>query len=273
MDNLGDLILIGFVIGTLGTLIGAGGGFILVPILLLAHPEMSPEVITAISIAIVALNALSGTAAYARAGRIDYKAGLSFGLFAIPGSIAGALIVRYLPLGAFHIIFGLLILFLAVYLFIKKADPAAVAGPAPTGRNFRSRALTDRNGNRFSYHYNQTLGAAISVVVGFISPILGIGGGIIHVPAMVRLLRFPVYVATATSHFILAIMATVSVTVHFFNGSYDDPLVLKIITGLAIGVVTGAQLGAFLSHRIRTPVILRIMSVCLIAAGVRILFL
>ena len=76
MDNLIALICAGFIVGAAGTLIGAGGGFILVPLLILTHPEYSPEIVTAISIAIVASNATSGSIAYSSSGRIDYKAGI-----------------------------------------------------------------------------------------------------------------------------------------------------------------------------------------------------
>ena len=101
---------------------------------------------------------------------------------------------------------------------------------------------------------------------------LGIGGGIIHVPAMVQWLRFPVYIATATSHFILAIMSTVSVAVHIFQGSYNDVHVQKLLLGLCIGVIPGAQLGAFISHKIQTNLIIKILALCLALVALRILF-
>ncbi|HTN16961.1 MAG TPA: sulfite exporter TauE/SafE family protein, partial [Chitinophagaceae bacterium] len=94
MDNFFVLLCAGFLIGTLGTLIGAGGGFILVPLLLLTHPELSPEVVTAISMGLVACNAISGSLAYARIGRIDYRAGLLFAVFTIPGSILGVMATK-----------------------------------------------------------------------------------------------------------------------------------------------------------------------------------
>ena len=90
-------------------------------------------------------------------------------------------------------------------------------------------------------------------------------------PAMVEWLRFPVHIATATSHFILAIMATVSVIVHIAGGSYDDPVILKMTIGLIIGVVPGAQLGAYLSRSMHGRMIIKALAISLGIVGVRIL--
>ena len=274
MDNLFLLIIIGFIIGTFGTLIGAGGGFLLVPLLILTNPNMPPKVTTAISIAVVALNAISGSVAYARAKRIDYKAGLLFGAFTIPGSIIGVYLVKYIPRNIFNIVFGIMLVVLAVYLIVKNRKNKDSATPAADAEqtHLTSHHLTDSSGTVFSFSFNKTYGIIISLFVGFLSPMLGIGGGIIHVPAMVQWLQFPVYIATATSHFILAIMSTVSVIVHIFQGSYNDAHVQKTLLGLGLGVVPGAQLGAYISHKINTNLIIKILAVCLGLVGIRILF-
>lgn len=271
MDNWIVLICIGSIVGAAGTLIGAGGGFILVPLLILIHPEFSPEIVTAISIAIVASNAISGSIAYASSGRIDYKAGLLFAIFTIPGSIAGVYTTKYIPKEVFHFVFGFLLILLAVFLFIKKQSAGSVHSSAEN-KHWKHHVLTDKEGKTYHYSFNQSKGIFISILVGYLSPILGIGGGIIHVPALVNWLHFPVYVATATSHFILAIMATVSVIVHIINGNYHDPHVLRMVIALSIGVVPGAQLGAFLSHKIHGNIIIRALAICLAIVGLRILF-
>ena len=85
------LIPLGLVIGAGGTLIGAGGGFILIPVLLLLFPSESAEIITSISLAVVFFNTLSGSGAYVRMKRIDYKSALLFSAATIPGAILGAL--------------------------------------------------------------------------------------------------------------------------------------------------------------------------------------
>lgn len=273
MESLGLLIIVGFFVGTLGTFLGAGGGFILVPILLFTNPNLKPEVITAISIAIVACNALSGTIAYAKAKRIDYKAGLAFAFLTIPGSILGALSTKFISKYLFDILFGAVLLFIAVYLFFKgesKADPVEYA---TARRGWKHHIIKDKSGELYSYSYNHYLGLCISFIVGFISPILGIGGGIIHVPALVNWLKFPVHIAVATSHFILVIMASVSVVVHIVEGNYSDGSIVRMVMGLGIGVMGGAQLGAFLSHKVKARFIIRILAVSLGLVGLRILIL
>jgi uncharacterized protein len=265
------LILAGFIIGSFGTLIGAGGGFLLVPLLLVYYPELGPEVITAISMAVVSVNAISGTAAYARSGRIDYKAGIIFALCTVPGSILGALTVQYIPTGIFMVVFGIILMILAGYLFYKNTARAPQLA-FTAGKGHTQHTLTDRGGTTYTYAYNSSTGNLISLLVGYVSPLLGIGGGIIHVPAMVNWLRFPVHIATATSHFILAVMATVTVITHATMGTYANPDVQHMILYLAIGVVPGAQLGAFFSHRLKSQVILQVLSACMVLVGIRILF-
>ncbi len=260
----------GLFIGTVGTLIGAGGGFILVPLLLIFYPELSPELVTAISIAVVSVNAISGTFAYARSGRIDYRAGITFALYTIPGSILGVLTVKYIPQQLFNTIFGVLLLVLAAYLFYKNRNAILTTKPEHK-QGYRQHTLTDNKGMTYTYSYNPLYGNLVSIVVGYISPLLGIGGGIIHVPAMVNWLKFPVHVATATSHFILAVMATVSVIVHAISGTYDNEGTVQMILLLALGVVPGAQLGALLSHKIKSNVIIQSLAVCMILVGIRIL--
>lgn len=270
MENYYVLIAIGFVIGAIGTLIGAGGGFVLVPILIILRPDLSPEIITAISMAVVASNAISGSVAYVSAKRVDFKAGFIFALCTIPGSVLGVLTTKVIPRNLFDVLFGILLLVIAIYLFIKGGNEHADKTISNKKGWFHQR-LRDKYGIEYEYAYNIRLGMLISVFVGYFSPLLGIGGGIIHVPAMTEWLLFPVHIATATSHFILAIMATVSVIVHYIEGNYDDPLILKMVIGLVIGVIPGAQLGAYLSRKMNGKFIIKALAISIAVVGIRIL--
>lgn len=272
IDNFYILLAVGFLIGTVGTLIGAGGGFILVPLLIIFHPELTPEQITAISMAVVACNAISGSAAYMAAKRVDYKAGVVFALFTIPGSILGVLTTKVIPRHIFDVIFGVVLFALAVFLFVRGGKKVTSSKPLLVQKGWVTTEITDKWKEKYNYSYDIRKGSLLSVFVGYFSPLLGIGGGIIHVPAMVEWLRFPVHIATATSHFILAFMATATVLVHFYNGSYNDPTISHMVLGLAIGVIPGAQLGAFLSRRLHGKIIIRALALSLMLVGIRILY-
>ncbi len=260
-------------IGTLGTLIGAGGGFILVPLLIFMRPDFSSETITAISMAIVACNAISGSVAYVSSGRVDFKAGLIFGACTIPGSILGVLTTKYISREIFDVVFGIVLLALSVFLFLKGGKKQTISKPVVAKKRWIHQKITDKWNEVYDYYYDIQKGSILSLFVGYFSPLLGIGGGIIHVPAMSEWLRFPVHIATATSHFILAIMATVSVIVHIYNGNYNDPVILKMTLLLAAGVIFGAQMGAFLSRKIKGKIIIKALAVSLGLVGVRILIL
>ena len=258
------LCLLGFGVGVFGTLVGAGGGFILTPVLLLVYPQSSPALITAISLVVVFFNAGSGSVAYARQRRIDFQSGSVFAVCTLPGSIAGVLLADKVSRPGFDVIMGVALTALAWWLVRgrrRREKPHRVAG--------QLRVIVDRDGNEYRYHANVRLGAAFSVVVGFVSSFLGIGGGVVHVPLLVTVLGFPTHVATATSHFVLAWMALVATLTHVVTGTFHGGVGLRRAAALSVGVVFGAQLGAMLSQRLSGTVIQRLLAVALLALGVR----
>lgn len=271
------LVPLGFVIGAYGTLIGAGGGFVLVPLLLLLYPKESPEVITSISLAVVFFNAASGSFAYGRMKRIDYKSGIIFSTATVPGAILGALTTAYVSRRVFDFVFGMMMIAASIYLLVCsskvrevkiRSQDDAVRRPSAF---FSTISLVDAEGASYSFAYNPFVGVGLSLFVGYISSLLGVGGGFIHVPALVHFLNFPVHIATATSQFILAIMALTGTVVHIVTGTFSHGVRRTIM--LAVGVVAGAQLGANLSSRIRGDWIIRGLAVALAFVGVRILIM
>lgn len=280
MDILGypltaaaGLCLLGFVVGAFGTMIGAGGGFLLAPALLLLYPHERPETVTAISLAVVFCNAASGSVAYARLRRIEYRSGLIFAAVSVPGALLGAYTTNFLPRRAFDLLFGALLLALGAFVVAgaRRSVAAAPEGTVPAAKGAVQARLTDRSGETYAWTYPMGTGVGLSVGVGFVSSLLGIGGGIIHVPALARLLRFPVPIATATSHFILALVALVGTVVHVATGAFVHGSRRAAL--LSVGVVLGAQLGARLSHHIHGGWILRSLGAALCLVGVRLLLI
>jgi uncharacterized protein len=256
VDSIIALIFSGFFVGAFGTLIGAGGGFILVPILLYMFPAESPEVLTSISLAVVFLNSASGTVAYARKKCVDFRAGLIFALASMPGAIIGALSVAKVSRQTFEPVFGVLMIAGGLFVFFK---PNRNPTNGPQQKSDRRKTV-----------YDLRFGIVISIFVGFISSFLGIGGGIIHVPTLIHLLDFPVQIATATSQFVLMIMAFVGTVVHLFEGTLLPHLEKVFYIGLP--AVLGAQLGAILSQRVKEAWITRALAVALVLVGLRLIF-
>ncbi|HET7178055.1 MAG TPA: sulfite exporter TauE/SafE family protein [Solirubrobacterales bacterium] len=216
---------------------------------------------------VVFFNAASGSAAYARMRRIDYRSGALFAVAALPGSVAGALAVRLVPLRLFDAIMAAVLVAAAVA--VVRLRPHAER-PTPGGET-TARRIVDREGAVYRYRVPLRRGAAYSVGVGFLSSFLGIGGGIMHVPLLVGALGFPTHIATATSHFVLVFMSGAGSLTHLAAGVFAHGTGLRRAIALSVGVLPGAQLGARLSQRLAGPTIRRILAAALLALAVRLL--
>jgi len=265
----GGLVLLGVAVGAYGTLIGAGGGFVLTPALLLLYPGREPEVITAISLGVVFFNAVSGSAAYGHQKRIDYSSALMFAASTMPGAVLGAFLTEQFPRDAFESAFGILLITVAIWLALPRPSRVIVSQPP---RRYLHRELTDHHGDTYVYSFDPYLGIAFGLAIGFVSSLFGVGGGIIYVPSMVLLMRFPAYIATATSTFTLMFTSGAGAMVHLTQGHYEDVVGEEL--ALALGVLVGAQLGALASVRLqsRQMVVLRLLSGALALVGLRLAF-
>lgn len=261
--------LLGFGAGALGAFIGAGGGFILAPLLLLLFPSQPASLVTSMSLTAVAVNALSGSFIYGRARRIAYRSALLLGGVAVPGAILGSLLTRWMPRGVFDALFALILAGLALYLLLRPPhNPQEVQRASGRGRWVE--VVVDRWDRRYTVSFNPWLGAGASFLVGLVGTTMGIGGGPFRVPIMVYLLNFPVPIATATSLLALAIYTGVGVLTHLLTGE-RAPLSLATLALLA-GMVVGSQIGARLSVRAKGQLIVRVLAVVLLGVAARLFF-
>jgi uncharacterized membrane protein YfcA len=238
-----------------------------VPVLLIIYPDYGPEKVTAISLAVVCANATSGSIAYARQRRIDYLTGSLFVVASVPGVIAGALLVHAVPERLFSIMFGALLFAIVLVLF---RPPAMTVRQPLAERGLLVRTIVTEDGVTYRYAYRIWQVVLLSLVVGFLSSLFGIGGGVIHVPAMILLFRIPVSFAVATSHFILACMAGGATIIHLVDGSLRGEA-LGQAAALGAGAIVGAQAGAWLSHRISGELTIRLLALALVALAVRLI--
>jgi len=185
------------------------------------------------------------------------------------GAILGAYTIEFLSRGVFQYVFGSLLLLVSAYLLLRphKAITAGFLLKWPAGRH-----VTDRVGNSYQYSYNLPLAMVIAFFIGMVSGLLGIGGGIIHVPAMTQLLFFPIHVATATSHFVVAITTLAAIITHIVAGTF--PATISNIGRMAVlsaGAIIGAQFGARISQRVKGSLIVRLLALGLAIVALRLL--
>jgi uncharacterized protein len=248
--------LLGAGVGIFGTLVGIGGGLICVPIFILwLTPSIftnAPQVVGT-SLVIVFLNALSGTFAYIRQKRVFFNAAIPFAIATLPGAFLGSYIADLFNPDTLNIAFGAFLLLMAIIMYWNSSRKRGKE-PSFDPKTFK---------------YNKVLGILSSVLVGFLSSIFGIGGGIIHVPLMIYLLQFPTHVATATSHFVLAVSSACGVFSHLIL----NHIIWLPAISIGLGALIGAQIGAKLSKKTRPKIILLLLSASMFALGIRLILL
>lgn len=269
------ILSIGFSSGLLGAMLGVGGGFLAVPMMGIML-GLSPQTMVGASITMSFLNALSGTAYHWDRQRVDFSAGWRLAMATIPGSIGGAFIAGSFTNQSFNLAFGGLLVLVAALMWFRQ-DPSTDFGfwnnwtkriSLPGSWGVAEARIVDRWGVVHEYSYNRWLGVCLSFLIGFVSSSLGIGGGIIHVPLLVILLRFPPHIATATSLFILSISALVGTISHLALGHTE----LAIAVPLSGAGIVGAQFGVRIASRIEAEKLVRYFAIAMLFVAVRLIW-
>lgn len=258
-------ILIGLLTAFIGSLMGLGGGIILVPTLLFiasisdAFAWATPQTIVGVSLIVMIFTGLSSTLAYLKVKRVDYKTGLLFLIGSIPGGVIGSWLNQYVDGDAFQLYFGIVMILISLLLFIKKKDPEKAE---LTGNNVRTFEL---NGVTYRYKVKKSLAIILALTVGILSGLFGIGGGSIMVPAMILLFGFPVHIAAATSMFMIFFVSIFSSITHIALGHIAWGYVIFFIPGAWIG----GKLGAKVNQKLSGNALGWILRVLLIFIGIR----
>jgi uncharacterized membrane protein YfcA len=253
----------GLLIGAIGTMVGVGGGFLIVPVIALIAPDWEARTITAYSLAVVSANACSGTAAYLRQRRVDVRGAAAFAIAAVPGVLLGVFGADHISRGWFDPLFAVLLIIMAGSLLIAP-------GWRPAGRGTTRRTLDDAHHVHYEWSFDMRLGLFGSVIVGVISALFGIGGGPIQVPFLVAALNYPEHIATATSHAVLAATSLLATIIHASRGDFRSDIGITVMT--ALGASIGAPVGARLSRFVSGRVLLRILAAMLLFIAVRLIF-
>ncbi len=260
------IAVVGIGAGAYGVLVGAGGGFILSPVLLLLAVS-DPKDVPGTVLAAIAINAAFVAWTYRKVGVVDYRSGLLFAVAALPGVFIGAFGVKFVSSEMLRVAFGVLLVLLAIQLALRPWILRLFQSDKPRRRftsMVRSRNIRTSDGQEYSYEFNEVFATSFNVVLGFISSFFGIGGGFLRTPILVLAFSFPVRVAAASSVFALAIYGTAGAVTHAALGHIDLPMLVLAGTGL----VVGGQIGARISGRVRGVWILGMLIVVVLVLGV-----
>ncbi len=262
------MLVMGFVIGCYGTIVGIGGGPLIVPVLLFFF-DWPTEDVVASSLFVVFLNSLSGTIGYAAQRRIDYKGGLAFALAALPGAVLSSFVHHLVDISSFDTIFAVFLLMLAGYTWVRVqwlGVPARPPRPRKQG-HLRRVVIVDRFLQKHAFFCDDDLGISVNFFLGFLAGFLGIGGGVFQVPILIFLLGFPIHVAAATSHFVTMLTSAFALAPNLVLGNVH----FAATAWFGLGVVVGAQMGAKVASRLRAKAILGLFAAVLVAFAVRLL--
>lgn len=222
--------VVGLVSGTLSGMFGIGGGIITTPaILALGYPQLTA---VGTPLPVIVPTALAGALSYSRRGLVDLRAGLLLGACGAAVSVGGAMAAEAIGGAAVLVVTAALILYTAADMAVaeirRRRGSGPSAGPGPAARPPRP-----------------AIGAlvALGLATGVYSGLLGLGGGFIIVPVLVRWLGYPIKRAVGTSLVAVSVIAVPGAVTHWALGNVD----LRLAAALAVGVVPGALLGAKLT--------------------------
>ncbi|MDQ3127028.1 MAG: sulfite exporter TauE/SafE family protein [Chloroflexota bacterium] len=257
----GILLLGGGVLaGLFGSLLGLGGGILIVPILTLGF---GLPLIQAVGVSLVAVIVTSGAASgvYLERRVANLRLGMTLELFTAMGALVGGLVAFLVPERILELLFAALLAWVAITM-LRRKDPkvtpeleraleADVTPDQPTGivagtTGGEMSAFIDRLSGPDYRVGRLGLGAIGSVGAGVISALLGIGGGLVKVPVMHVIMGVPLRVATATSNLMIGITASASAIIYLLRGGIDP----YVAAPTAIGVFVGASIGSRVAHRI-----------------------
>ncbi|MPZ99506.1 MAG: TSUP family transporter [Dehalococcoidia bacterium] len=256
------LFAAGYVIGVYATAIGAGGGFLVAPLLLLRYPDAEPALVTTASLTVVALASGAASATVAREGRVDHRLVLALALVAVPAGLFGAVGTSLVPRRAFELGFAALLGLLALYVLWRPT-----AGVQPPVQPAWRRRLVDRSGTIFSYGIPIRASILPNVAASFMAALGGIGGGTLGIPIMTRVMRVPHAVAVPSMHLLIVIQSVVVVLFHVGLGHAGDPL--RDVPWLGAGVVLATPAGHRLRRTLGEGPLMRALAAGLIVVAVR----
>lgn len=263
------LALLGLIAAILGSIMGLGGGIVIVPALMILNEYspiltgITPQVAVGTSLLVMIFTGLSSTIAYFKQKIVDVQSGLIFFIGSGPGALFGVWLNKDIDIDVFLIAFGTFIVFVSFILMIRNRIPPLKRRPKGIERKYKTEA-----GQIVQYGFQPVVAVSIAFFVGMFSGLFGIGGGSLMVPVMILLFAFPPHLAVATSMFLVFLSATVSSISHISLGNIDWFYAIALIPGAWVG----GQLGAAINRRLTSGAVVMMLRVFLVIIGIRLIY-
>ncbi len=247
-----SLFAICVVAGFFGSLVGLGGGIIVVPALTLIY---GIDIRYAIGASIVSVIATSSgaAAAYVREGMTNLRTAMLLEIGTTTGAVSGACLAGILQGPWLYVIFGVMLAASAVAMLRRLRDSEEPVPPDAWADRFQLHGsyFDESQQREVAYRVTHTrLGFCLMYLAGAVSGLLGIGSGVLKVPAMDLAMRIPIKVSTATSNFMIGVTAAASAGVYFARGDVDPFIAAPVALGVVLGAVAGSRLLAKIDNRL-----------------------
>ncbi len=256
----------------LGGMLGMASGIFIVPILtIFGHIEIH----SAIGASIVSVIACScgGAAPFLRNRLTNVRLAIVLETATTMGALTGVLLVGIVPVPFLYFLFAVILFLSAHQMLARRRAPVPASVPAVEGHWTAALRLDssypDRElGREVSYRVQRVpLGMLLMYGAGLISALLGIGSGVLKIPALDTAMRLPIKVSSATSNFMIGVTASASAGAYFMRGNIVTEIAGPVAFGSVLGAIVGARILLFVSNdRLRL-----LFVIVLVALGIQML--
>jgi hypothetical protein len=254
------LVAVAVGVGMLGSMLGVGGGLLIVPILtLFLHVPIKSAIGT--SLVCVVVTSSASQIVYVARGFTNARLGMTLEVATTIGALTGGITAILVSGRVIYVVFTVVLVYVLVTMERKPTDPL----PSTPG-SVLAGSFTDPGGGEVSYGVDHLpAGLAMSYVAGNVSGLLGVGGGVIKVPVMTLLMRVPLRAAIATSNLMIGVTASTGALIFFGRGLIEP----RYAVPSALGILVGAQLGPRAAGHVSAAVLRRVFEVLLVVLAVQ----
>lgn len=259
------LIIIGLLSAIIGSIVGIGGGIIIVPTLIffgitqgILH-HITPQTAIGTSSIILIATGLSSTLGYLKVKQVDIRNGLILIIGILPGAFIGAYLSRFLTMHSFNLYFGLFLILVSILLMIRYKIPPLKLCQKPK----YMKTYIDGRGERHVYGVAPVIAVVAAFIIGLTSGLFGIGGGVLMTPFLLIVFRFPPHVAVGTSMMIIFFSSVAGSIGHVIQGHVVWSYGLILILSSYIG----AQIGVKVNKTIKSDMVVLILRIVMLLLG------